>query len=173
MSDAPTDDDRLWRIETRAMGAGAASGFVAGIAMGVIIHLGTDLLPVLGALAGAPSALRGWVIHLVVSVLYGVLFAIIVAYPLVQRLLESVDIADYAFGGIVYAAMIMGAGAAGTIAILPFLLELPWVATADQSSNVPGPELVGLLPAVMFGIAHVVYGAILGTVYAMIGETPD
>lgn len=170
MGTAETEDEPVWRIEARAMGAGAASGLVAGIGMGIFMQLGTDLLPVLGALVGEESALRGWVVHLLISVLYGVLFAIIVAYPLVRDLLGGVDVYDYMFGGVVYAAMVMGAGVAGTIAILPFLLELPWISIETQSTNIPGPELFGLVPAAMFGIGHVVYGAILGAGYAFLGE---
>lgn len=169
MGSAETEDDQLWEIEARAVGAGAASGFVGGIGMGIILHLGTDLMPVLGAFAGETTAPRGWIVHLVMSMSYGAVFALIVSYPLIQRFLGSVGVPDYLFGGVIYAAMI----AAVTIALLPFVLELPWITASAQSPVVPGPELFGLLSAAMFGLGHLVYGAILGTVYAAIGETPD
>lgn len=169
MGSAETEDEQLWQIEARAVGAGAASGFLAGIGMGIVLHVGTELLPVLGAVAGEATAVRGWVVHLVVSVLYGMGFAIIVALPVVARFFEPAGVYDYAFGGIVYAAMVMAAGAAGTIAILPFIMELPWFGAEGQSPIVPGPELLGLVPAAMFGVGHIVYGAILGAAYASIG----
>lgn len=169
MGSTETEDDQLWEVEVRAVGAGAVSGFVGGIGMGIVLHVGTDLLPVLGAFAGATSALRGWIAHLVLSMLYGVLFALVVSYPLVQRFLDSVGVYDYLFGGVIYAAMI----AAVTIALLPFVLELPWITASAQAPNVPGPDLFALGSAAMFGLGHLVYGAILGVVYAAIGETPD
>lgn len=169
MGSTETEDDQLWAIEARAVGAGAVSGFVGGIGMGIVLQLGTDLMPVLGAFAGETSVLRGWIVHLVISMLYGVLFALVVSYPLVQRFLDSVGMSDYLFGGVIYAAMI----AAVTIAMLPFVLELPWIERSAGSPFVPLPELFGLLPAAMFGLGHLVYGAILGAVYAAIGETPD
>lgn len=169
MSGAEGEPARLW--EREAVGAGATSGFVAGIAMGLVLHLGTDLLPVFGAFAGKLSVGRGWLVHLFLSVLYGVLFAVIVAFPAVDRLLDPDGVYDYAFAGVIYAAMAMGAGAAGTIAILPFVLELPWVQTTG--SSVPGPAFGGLVPAVVFGVGHLVYGIILGALYAYLGGTVD
>lgn len=169
MDEANADRREVRRIERRAIGAGGASGFLAGVCMGVVLHLGTDLLPVLGAYAGDASIVRGWVVHLLLSVVYGVVFALLVAHPLIASLLAPNGPYDYAFAGIVYAAMVLGAGALGTIAILPFVQELPW-ATA-MGSEIPGPAVGGLVPATVFGIAHVVYGGILGFCFAFFGPT--
>lgn len=170
MGSTETTDDGLWQVEARAVGAGAASGIVAGVGMGIVLQLGTELMPVFGAFAGETSALRGWLVHLVVSLLYGVLFAMIVAYPPIRSFVTELDGPEYLLMGITYAVMI----AAVTIALLPFVFELPWVQASFQASarNVPGPDLGGLLPALVFGVAHVVYGGILGFVYAWIGSTP-
>lgn len=139
MSDAEAGSARRW--QRGAVMAGAASGFGAGIAMGVVLHLGTDLLPVLGAFAGRTTVLRGWLVHIVLSVLYGVVFAVLIAFPAIERFLAPEGTYEYAFAGLIYAAMVMGAGAAGTIAVLPFVLELPWVSTTG--SAVQGPALGG------------------------------
>lgn len=171
MGSTETEDEQLWEIEARAVGAGAASGLVAGVGMGIVLQFGTDLLPVLGALAGETSVVRGWAVHLFLSMVYGAFFAVIVAYPLVDEFMDLSGTYDYAFGGLVYAAMILAAGFAGTIALLPFLLELPWVTASGQSTIVPGPSPVGLIPATMFGLGHLVYGVILGAVYAVIAES--
>lgn len=167
MAGTTPENARAGGLGTPALGAGAASGVIAGIAMGVVLQLGTDLLPVLGAFVGGTSVLRGWVVHLVISTVYGVLFAVVIGNRYVNQLLDPTGIADYAFGGVVYAAMLMGAGVVGTIAILPFVTELPWTTTAG-GSNVPGPQLLGLLPAVVFGIAHVVYGVLVGVAYVVL-----
>lgn len=166
-----TERKPLREIEARAVGVGAVGGFVAGIGMGLIVQFGTDLLPVLGALAGELSVLRGWLVHLLISVLYGVFFAVVVAYPPVQDFIASFGVSDYVLAGITYAVMM----AAVSIAVLPFVFELPWVAAASRhpSPRVPGPALGGLIPAAVFGVGHIVYGAILGAVYALLGERAD
>lgn len=170
MGSTETEDEQLWEIEARAVGAGAASGVIAGIGMGIILHLGTELLPVIGAFAGEATVLRGWIVHLVVSMLNGVIFAVVIAYPPVTKVLNPAGPADYILGGMVYGAMVMGAGV--TVAAVLFTLQLPWMTASGQSGNVPGPALMGLLPAAMFALAHLVYGSVLGAVYAVIGETP-
>lgn len=169
MDESNADRRGFWQIERRAVGAGGASGFIAGVVMGFVLHLGTDLLPVLGAFAGNASIVRGWVVHLLISIVYGIGFALLVAHPLLASLLAPEGPYDYAFAGIVYAAMVMGAGALGTIAVLPFVQELPW-ATA-MGSEIPGPAVGGLVPAAVFGIAHVVYGGLLGFCFALFGPT--
>lgn len=168
MSDVQTEEDSLWRIELRAVGVGAVSGFVGGIGMGLIFQFGTELLPVLGALAGRTSVLRGWIVHLFLSVLYGVFFVIVVAYPPIRSVMASFDVSEYAFAGVTYAAMV----AAVTIGVLPFVFEAPWVTAASEPPfpRIPGPELGGLISAAMIGVGHIVYGAILGVGYALIAR---
>lgn len=171
MGSVETEDDRLWKLEARAVGAGAAAGFVAGIGMGVVLQFGTGILPVLGGLVGGVSLLRGWVVHMFISVTYGVLFAIFVAYPPVQSFLDDFEVVDYTLVGVTYAVMI----AAVTITVLPFVFEAPVMTAAAEPPfpNVPGPTAMGLLPAALFGVGHLVYGTILGAIYAVIGETAD
>jgi hypothetical protein len=62
-----------------------------------------------------------------------------------------------------------------TIGLLPFVLELPWVTDAASASfrNVPGPGLGSLVPAALFGVGHLVYGAILGAVYGLVDRSSD
>lgn len=166
MSSPKTESDQLWRIETRAVGAGAAAGVLAGIGMGVVLQFGTEILPVLGAFAGRTSLVRGWIINLIISVLYGVFFVVVLAYPPIHSYMGDFDAFDYAFVGVVYGTFIV----AGTVTLLPFVVELPWLPAAARSSfpNVFSPGLGGLVPAFVLGIGHLVYGAILGFVYGWI-----
>jgi len=177
MERTETESDRLLKIEARAVGAGAASGFVAGIAMGLVFQFGTELMPVLGAFAGRTSVLRGWIVNLVLSVLYGVVFAVLLAYPPIHSFMQSFDLTDHALAGLVYATMI----AAFTMGVLPFVFELPWATPAAQAPfpSIPGAAADGgaaagggLVPAAVFGVGHLVYGLLLGFLYAVIGETP-
>lgn len=168
MESVQHEDQRLWSLEARAVGAGLVSGFLAGLPMGLILQFGTDLLPVLATIAGASSVAVGWIIHLVIAAVYGALFAVIVAYPGIHSYVAEFDVVEYTFVGITYAVMI----AAVSISILPFIFELPWVAGAAQEQLAlgPGPSFGGLVPAAVFAAGHVVYGAVLGAAYAVLKE---
>lgn len=168
MDTVQTEEQGLWGIEARAVGAGLLSGFVAGLPMGLVLQFGTDLLPVLGTIAGETSTALGWVFHLILSAVYGVLFAVIVAYPAIHSFVLEFDVLEYTLLGVTYAVMI----AAVSISLLPFLFELPWVAgtVQEQLAFVPGPSFGGLAPAGIFAAGHVVYGAVLGGGYATLKE---
>lgn len=169
MDGTRTDGESLWEIEVLATGIGALAGGIAGIAMGLILQFGTGLMPVLGSLIGESSVFLGWIVHLAISVIYGTIFAFIVAYPPVRSFLRTFDVADFTLAGIVYAVMM----AAATVTILPFVFSVPWLTAASTPPfpNVPGPSLGGLVPAVLFGVAHLVYGAILGGIYGFLAES--
>jgi hypothetical protein len=165
-----TEQGPLWKVEVRAIGVGTVGGFVAGIAMGLLFQFGTDLMPVIGALGGEPTALRGWLVHLVVSALYGAAFAVIVAYPPVRDFMATFGPLEYVMVAIVYAVMM----AAVTISLLPFVYELPWATPpGGTAEGGPGPSIGGLVPAAIFGLAHVVYGAVLGVAYVFMAGAPE
>jgi len=165
-----TEQGPLWEVEVRAIGVGAVGGFVAGIAMGLILQFGTDLMPVIGALGGEPTALRGWLVHLMVSALYGASFAVIVAFPPIRDFLGTFGPLEYVMVAIVYAVTM----AAVTISLLPFVYELPWATPpGGPAEGGPGPSIGGLVPAAMFALAHVVYGAVLGVAYAFMAGPPE
>lgn len=164
------DHPYLW-IEARAIGTGLLGGLLAGLAMGVVLQLGTDILQALGAYLGETSALRGWIVHLGISLVYGAVFAAILAYPPIESQMEDFGTTEHVLVGVTYATMI----AALTLAVLPFVFELPWTTLADQSPSqeVPSTRVGGLLPAMVFAVAHIVYGAILGAVFASFAESTD
>lgn len=168
MDEVRNEDRRLLALESKALVAGSAAGLAAAVPMGVIFQLGTDVLPVLGSFLGAATALRGWIVHLFLGLLYGAVFAVIVAYPPIHSLTPTFGVSEYVLVGITYAVMV----AAVTIGVLPFVLELPWAtpATETQWPFVPGLAPGGLLPAAMFALAHVVYGAVLGAAYLLLGD---
>jgi len=168
MDHAHAEESGLLGLEARAVGAGLVSGFAAGLPMGFLLQFGTDLLPVLAAVAGASSVAVGWAVHLAVAAVYGALFAVIVAYPAVHSFVHEFDVREYTLVGITYGISI----AAVSISILPFIFELPWVAgaAAEQLALAPGPAFGGLVPAGIFAAGHVVYGAVLGAGYATLKE---
>ncbi|GAA3862998.1 hypothetical protein [Haloarcula argentinensis] len=150
--------------------AGGASGLVAGVGMGVVFHAGANLMPFIGALYGWPSVLGGWVVHLLNSVLAGLLFAFVVSRSVFHGQIESVG--ESVAGGVVFAAAI-GLLSTG------FLLPVSMSALGVQSFPEPLVPLPGMLGSALVvasvGVAHLVYGLLLGWTYAAARgyRTPD
>lgn len=143
---------------------GAAAGLVAGIPMGVILHLGTDLLPVIGAVSGEPSIVVGWIVHLAVSIGAGVSFAVFVALPLFHEVTRSV-------AGCVIVGILNAFGMAAVFVglILPIFVDIIGANRSElvfPFGSVPGPAVDAMFGAVIFAMAHIVYGTVLGVVYA-------
>jgi len=163
-----SDGHPLLRLEAHALGTGLVAGLLGGIVMGVVLQAGTDLLQVLAAFAGGRSLVRGWIVHLLFSLGYGALFAAVVSYPPVRDFLSEFGPLHWVLVGITYATMI----AAVSIAVLPFVYELPWAPAMEKIpvENVPGVGFGGLVPSVVFALAHVVYGAVLGAAYVVLAN---
>ncbi len=102
------------------------------------------MLPMIGMMVGIPSAPVGFLVHLVISALIGISFAV-----LLDRFLGSLS------GGLAYGLVYGGAWwFLGPLTLMPLMMGmgLNWnVAAASQML----PSLAG----------HLVYGAILGTSY--------
>lgn len=148
--------------------AAIIAGLVGGAGMGVVLSAGTNLLPLIGALYGVQSFFWGWVVHLFNSVVFALLFTVVVSRPLVRH--ESLSLATYVGLGIVYGAFLgvlsggvlfplwLGAGGEASLAV-PFL-PLPGYVSSFVSAG-------------FFGFAHLVYGALLGTLYPILsGSVP-
>lgn len=151
-------------------GGGVVAGIVAGLAMGFVLHFGANLIELLGGLAPVPgqSVPLGWLMHSLVSIAFGLVFAAIVSRRPVRRHLASFTemvLAGFAYGafiGILAGGLVfpVAMGRAGVAALpLPFL---------------PVPGAAGeFIAAIIFAIAHLVYGLVLGAAFATInGITP-
>lgn len=145
--------------------AGAASGLVAGIGMGIVFHAGANLMPFVGALYGWPTVVGGWVVHLVNSVVAGLLFAVIVSRPVLRE--QTTTTAESVAAGVVYAAAI---GLVSTGILLPISMNTLGVQSFPEPL-VPLPGMLGtFLVIVSVGVAHLVYGLLLGGAYALSRE---
>ncbi|WP_170083756.1 hypothetical protein [Haloarcula rubripromontorii] len=154
-------DTRLGNLIRFRWVAGAASGLVAGIGMGVVFHAGANLMPFVGALYGWPTVVGGWVVHLVNSAVAGLVFAVIVSRPVFHSQIESVG-----------ESVAAGVGFAAAIGLLStgFLLPVSMSALEVQSFPEPLVPLPGMLGSFLVvasvGVAHLVYGLLLGWTYA-------
>ncbi|EMA07657.1 hypothetical protein SAMN05443574_106147 [Haloarcula vallismortis] len=143
--------------------AGAVSGLIAGVGMGTVFHAGANLMPFIGALYGWPTVVGGWVVHLVNSVVAGLLFAVIISRPILRE--QTASTAETVAAGVVYAAAI---GLVSTGILLPISMNVLGVQSFPEPL-VPLPGMLGtFLVIVSVGVAHLVYGLILGTAYARV-----
>lgn len=143
--------------------AGAVSGLIAGVGMGTVFHAGANLMPFIGALYGWPTVVGGWVVHLTNSVVAGLLFAVIVSRPILRE--QTASTAETVAAGVVYAAAI---GLVSTGILLPVSMNTLGVQSFPEPL-LPLPGMLGsFLVIVSVGVAHLVYGLILGTAYARV-----
>lgn len=142
--------------------AAAVAGLAAGVAMGVILSLGTGLMPLIGALYGMDTFLGGWIAHLANSVVFAFLFAAALSRAIVRR--ENFPVSTYAAIGVVYGAF-LGLVTGG--------LLFPLWLNAGSDAGLPFPFLPFLgesfvVFTLLLSVAHLVYGAVLGTTYAVV-----
>ncbi|MBG0852173.1 hypothetical protein I2W78_10060 [Streptomyces spinoverrucosus] len=155
LSRAVFSDDVRHSLEGRLAGGRVISiwhGVVAGLAGGVIftgVMVAVGYLPVVAALVGSQSPFVGLVIHLLISQVVGVTYAVFF-----RR--RSFDPASGIGWGVSYGFLWW---VLGNLTLLPLLLgsEPRWSAAALAVSF---PSLVG----------HLAYGAVLGLVYQRLEE---
>lgn len=151
-------------------GGGIIAGIVAGLAMGFILHFGANLIELLGGLAPIPgeSVGLGWLMHSIVSIAFGLVFAAVVSRRPIRRHLTTFT--EMVLAGFAYGAFI-GILAGGLV--FPVAMGRAGVA-ALPLSFLPVPGAAGeFVAAIIFAIAHLVYGLVLGAAFATInGITP-
>lgn len=147
---APSPASLMSRIDWRA---GAASGFIATIIMGAAITA-VDLATLRVAIAGLygfeGSFAAGWVAHLIHGTLFGVLFAFVLADPILRRVNEWLWKSVAA--GLVYSVVLAVAGAG---VIMPVWLTIVGYNEPPTVPYITTPILTW----------HLLYGLVLGALY--------
>ena len=133
-------------MNTRNIKLGAYGGLAGGVVFGAMMAL-MGMLPMIGQMVGHPSAVTGFLAHLVISALIGASFAV-----LFRRFLHGLS------GGLGYGLVYGGAWwFLGPLTLMPLMmgmgLGVNWNAAAAAQML---PSLGG----------HLIYGAILGLSYA-------
>lgn len=146
--------------KSRTWIAGISSGVLGGVGMGAMLAVGTNLLPLVGALYGLPGVVGGWLAHLFNSAVFGLLFAVLVSRPLVR---QGTGRADYVVLGVAYGA---GLGLVTGGVLLPLWLDVGGVSSLAVPF-LPIPGFVGeFTAALVLAVSHLVYGVLLGAAYA-------
>ena len=135
-------------MNTRNIKIGAYGGLAGGVVFGAMMGM-MGMLPMIGKMVGHPSAVTGFLAHLVISALIGASFVVIFH-----------DFIRGASGGLGYGLVYGGAWwLLGPLTLMPLMmgmgLGVNWNAAAASQML---PSLVG----------HLIYGAILGLSYALL-----
>jgi len=135
---------------TRLWGGAAAGGLVAGVGMGLVMHFVMGAMPLVGALVGQPTVLAGWTLHLVISVLFALVLAAVVA---------RTSFREYGLLGMIGLGAIYGI----VLEVVAAGFVLPLWANAVGAGPLPVPFLVPI-----GFLTHVLYGVLLGAVFGYV-----
>ncbi|WP_408957456.1 hypothetical protein [Natrinema sp. 74] len=152
-------------------GGGLTGGLVGGIAMGLVLHLGGNQIELLGGLASEPEMAIGvgWTIHLMLSIAFGLMFAAVVSRRAIQD--QITGFSDYIIAGLAFGAVI-GLFAGGVV--FPLAMNRAGVAALPLPYLPISGPVAELFSALLFGLGHLVYGLLLGAVFATVnGVTPS
>ncbi len=133
-------------MSVRNIRIGVYGGWLGGVVFGAMMAM-MGMLPMIGKMVGHPSAVTGFLVHLVISAVIGASFAV-----LFDRLVQGVS------SGLGYGVLYGGIWwLLGPLTLMPFMMGMGfgvnWNATAASQML---PSLIG----------HLIYGGILGVSYA-------
>ncbi len=137
-------------MNTRNIKLGAYGGLAGGVVFGAMMGM-MGMLPMIGKMVGHPSAVTGFLAHLVISALIGASF-VVIFHGFIRG----------ASGGLGYGLVYGGAWwFLGPLTLMPLMmgmgLGVNWTAAAASQML---PSLVG----------HLIYGTILGLSYGWLGN---
>lgn len=143
------------------------AGITGGIGMGIVLSIGTNLLPVIGGIYGFGTFIGGWIAHLGFSVFWAVVFVFVLSQPIVRH--ERLGLATITGLGIGYGAF-LGLVVGGVL--FPFGVNLMGLESGLSVPYLPlavRDEVV--ISSILFVVAHLVYGAVLGVVYPILSRS--
>lgn len=155
MATTTTDTQLESEATTRRWSIAVASGLLAGVLMGLVLQFGMGAMAMVGALVGQPTVAAGWVVHLVISVVFALVFAALLGQPLVGKYGTSTA-RTAALGGLYGVALWLVAAAT----VMPL-----WLAAMGMTGvpAVPNLDLLSLA-------GHVLYGVVLGGTYSVVTQ---
>lgn len=139
-------------MNTRNIKQGIYSGLIGGMVFGGMMGM-MGMLPMIGRMVGHPSAVSGFLVHLIISAGIGAAFAV-----WLDRFVHST-----ASG--VGVGMLYGSG----WWVLGSLTLMPWMMGMGLTANWSAAAAAKMLPSLM---GHLMYGAILGAGYVWL-RSPD
>ncbi len=130
-------------MDTKIKG-GVVGGIVGGVVFGMLMQI-MGMMPMIAMMVGSESALAGWILHLIISTVTGILFV----YLFGSKVSTNADGVRY---GLIYGLIWW---VLGPLVIMPVILGM-----GIQIQNAFGqPQLMSLM-------GHLVFGVILGVIVA-------
>lgn len=130
---------------------GILAGGIAGVGMGLLLHFQLFIFPLFGSLYGQPGVVGGAVLHLVASLVFGVIFAVLVGRTRLRKAVDSTP--GVVLTAIAYALVLW-------ISVGAILLPLITVVTPPRALPLPYLTIDWIIP-------HLVYGFLLGATFAL------
>jgi hypothetical protein len=130
-------------------------GLTGGLVMGAILQVGTDVLATIGKISGSPDPLVGWIVHLVLSVVFATGFLLVLgSTPIAAAFRGPLDTGLLAM---VYSALL----ASTTWGfVIPVTFGFEEVFPLGQS-----PDALSVARfSIVLAIAHFAYGIVLAGV---------
>ena len=134
-------------MNARNIAPGIYGGLVGGLMFGAMMGM-MGMLPMIGKMVGHPTAITGFVVHMVNSVVIGAAFAVLFGR----------------FAGTTVSGLRTGALYGGIWWILGPLTLMPLFMGMGLGVNWNAAAATNMLPSLM---GHLVYGAVLGLTYAL------
>ncbi|GAB3680785.1 hypothetical protein GCM10028857_03980 [Salinarchaeum chitinilyticum] len=143
---------REWpALATTAVGGGLAAGLV----MGAILQAGDGIITTVGSISGTSPLLVGWIVHLVLSVVFAAGFLLLLAAKPIEVAFRGK--ADTILLGVVYGAL-LGSVTWGFVIPVSIGFESAFPLDLDpQATSVARFSIV-------LGLGHLVYGAVLAAI---------
>lgn len=136
---------------------GGVSGLIAGIIFGLMLQfMMTPVISVaIPALYGLTGNVLGWIIHLIHSIIFGVIFTAIISIPQIKQYTDTQR--GSGFVGLIYGVVIWVLAAA---IVMPIWLQSVGFGNPPPLPNFNPQSLIG----------HLVYGVILGIIYPLLKQ---
>ncbi len=150
----------------KIIGFSAVGGIIGGIIMGILAMAASSMGLMSFSIFDVASNMifnkvdlvMGWLIHLMMSLVYGIVFGIIIFLLLTQFGQEEPDVTKSLIIGLVYGFILM------IIAAMVMMLMPPEV--NGEKIDI----LANMLDPLMMLVAHLVYGAVTGVVYFYLNQ---
>lgn len=119
--------------------AGVAGGLAGGVVFGLMMQA-WDMIPMVAALVGSDSTAVGWVVHLLISAFFGLVFAVVVGQ--LRTGMVGATVLGVGYGAVLWVV--------GPLLLMPARLGMPLFVVDDMALR----SLVG----------HLVFGLVLGAI---------
>lgn len=130
-------------------------GIAGGIVMGAILQAGTNVLATIGAVSGTPSPLIGWLVHLVLSVVFAAGFLLVLGAKPVETAFQSSS--DTVLLAIIYGAFLASVTWGF---VIPVTLGFEEVFPLDIT-----PDAISVARfSIVLGLGHLAYSLVLAGV---------